>query len=817
STFALNGGSYSGNISTLPGGSYNIWASYGGDAKNGAQVSAKIPVTVNPESSGIAFGLFANGSNQYLTSNINTSVDYGTQLMLSARVAPSGDVATIQACTPAASTTKCPTYTSPTGTVKFSDNGSAINTAIINSEGDAEYNAPFAVGTHSVSASYSGDNSYNASTASPIAFTVGKDTPQIFIGASNLVSSNPFQVIGGANQPTVLNVAIENNAQATANSNSPNQASLFPVPVATPTGTVTVTGFPSGVPTTATLSPGVDPSDGAQAGIATITIPAGTAANTYNVSIAYKGDGNYSAVSGSGTVQIVSSSGVATQTTAALAGTISPNTIATITGTVTAQSGSAAPTGQVFLFSSNQYLTSANLQTSSGLTSTFSFVLNSQTLVQGSNFLTVQYAGTNKSPYFLPSAYNLSTGGPLSNPLSDFSLAPDSAFVPITVGGSATDNVELASVNNFTGPVTLTCAAPSGVTCSIPSSPVTLSAGGSASAAVNIAVSGTAAAQNYDLLITAKDATGEYIHTLGIVVNVGSPALHLTNAGTINISSPGGSGTSVFTATPINGFTGSINLSCAVTGAPSGAGSNAITCGASNLSATSLNITGAAAQTSTLTINTTSSTAVGTYQVTVTGTGSTTVTSVVTVAVAVVPPDFAINNGGNITVKAGATSGNTSAITIQSKNSFNSAVSLTCSISPTAASDPATCSFSSGSVTPTANGTAQATLNITTTAATAMNDHKPIFWSTAGSGLIFACALFFWIPKKRRSWLTMFVLLVFLGSMAGMACGGGGGSGGGGGGGGGGNPGTTAGTYTVTVTGTSGTLNHTTTVTLTVQ
>jgi hypothetical protein len=61
--------------------------------------------------------------------------------------------------------------------------------------------------------------------------------------------------------------------------------------------------------------------------------------------------------------------------------------------------------------------------------------------------------------------------------------------------------------------------------------------------------------------------------------------------------------------------------------------------------------------------------------------------------------------------------------------------------------------------------------------------------------------------------LGMFVLLVFLaGAIA--SCGGGGG---GGGGGNTGNPGTTAGSYTITVTGTSGSITQTATVNLTVN
>jgi hypothetical protein len=61
----------------------------------------------------------------------------------------------------------------------------------------------------------------------------------------------------------------------------------------------------------------------------------------------------------------------------------------------------------------------------------------------------------------------------------------------------------------------------------------------------------------------------------------------------------------------------------------------------------------------------------------------------------------------------------------------------------------------------------------------------------------------------------MLGILVLLFSITGgvSACGGGGGNGGGGAG----NPGTTPGTYTITVTGTSGAITQTGTVSLTVQ
>ena len=182
-------------------------------------------------------------------------------------------------------------------------------------------------------------------------------------------------------------------------------------------------------------------------------------------------------------------------------------------------------------------------------------------------------------------------------------------------------------------------------------------------------------------------------------------------------------------------------------------------------------------------------------------------------------------SGTSVSVVRGATTGNTSTITVPPSGGFTGSVALSASItsSPTGAQNLPTLSFGTTSpvnITGFSSGTA--TLTITTTAATSaalIYPRRPGGpWYAGGSAL--ACLLLIAFPApRRRSWtmLGMLALMVVLSSGV-LACGGSLGSGGSGGsGGGGGASGTTAGTYTITVTGTSGTLSQTGTVTLTVQ
>jgi hypothetical protein len=160
-------------------------------------------------------------------------------------------------------------------------------------------------------------------------------------------------------------------------------------------------------------------------------------------------------------------------------------------------------------------------------------------------------------------------------------------------------------------------------------------------------------------------------------------------------------------------------------------------------------------------------------------------------------PDFSVAaTPASITVTAGQSVA--TSISVAPLNGFNSAVSFSCSGLPTGAS----CSFSPSTVTPV--GTAISTmLTVSTSAATATVDR--------GRSLLFpgsALAVMFCLfgrKKRRRLILSLLLLTAVIGGVLLNGCGGSAGSG----------SGPTSATSTVTVIAASGSLQHTTTFSLT--
>jgi hypothetical protein len=580
-TLALNSsGAFSGSYSYLPGGTYNVWANYGGDAKNGESASTPVQITVKPEASELVYAAVTPSDESYASIS-GQSVPYGSQLYFSVIPVPSADYSVLQTCT-----TNCPSFTSATGTVAFSDSGTVLNTAPLDAEGEAEFDTgALPVGSYSMTASYSGDSSYNASTASAVAFTIVKAAPYVYLTAPTNT------VVTG--QPLTLTVLVESYGLGAA-----------------PTGTVTFTGLPSGVAATATLSSSADYEYGVTTGVATVTLPTTTPAGSYKIGASYGGDTNYAAAASTATAVTVTGSASkancapdeAGATSACMASSIaasanstttSATAAVTISATVTGESGTAAPTGDVYLFigllnpetdgnsAMEGAIDGAALKPSgTGDTSTATFLENSETLGQGANLLTVYYAGDSN---YAASSYVLD----LSNPLSDFSLTSASSIVSVPASGTGTTSLYVTPVNGFNGTVNLTCAAPTGVTCSLASSSVTLSSSSTTTGPISqnrrldLFATGGGALFACVLLLAIPAKRRAWRNMLCLVLLVCVAGFGMIGCGggsgtTITTTGSGGSGGGGGSTAPANP-TQSVQLTITTSGAAAGNDSVAVT------------------------------------------------------------------------------------------------------------------------------------------------------------------------------------------------------------------------------------------------
>jgi trimeric autotransporter adhesin len=447
------------SVNSLPGGSYNLYGRYSGDTTFATSQSTPVSITVNPENSVIQISAFQNQTSPYPPQTpLGKSVQYGTIVGIDLQIA--GAAGTVDGIA--------------TGTTAYSDNGSSIATLPLNSNGASVYSsAGWTVGSHSVTASYSGDASYNASTTSagsPIAFTVTQGATQ-----TSLVPNATTIPPGGS---LVVQASVLGNAGG-----------------APPSGNVTFTL--GGQTQTAALTPGISPTGPVQ-GVATATF-SNLTTGSYTLGASYSGDSNWAASTAAGVpVTAAGANGLASSTTTLVLtspsslSAIQPGTLVTFTATVASASGSGtAPTGTV------QFITSGyafgpdggnpiSLVPGSGATSTATITFPAYASLSGSNQFYAIYSGD--------PVYNTSSSAALSfnNSDADFSILTNNINISVSSGSSGTANLTLSSINQFSGNVTLTCTVTGSGTpvplCTVPAT-VAVAASGQATATVQFATS----------------------------------------------------------------------------------------------------------------------------------------------------------------------------------------------------------------------------------------------------------------------------------------------------------------------------------------
>ena len=469
---SLVAGSFYAQVDNLPGGTYQLTAVYGGDGTFAASKSQPVTVTITPENDTlVAIGWAWNpfDLNLYPLSS-GVTLPYGAQIFLDAQ--PVSANATIaNEPTPA------------TGTVTFTDTlgtAAAASTQPLNSAGVAEWSTGvFAPGSHAVSESYSGDASYNPSTASA-SFTV--------IPGSTSLTVRPLAATVAAGASLAVDVQL-----------TTGYLSLYGT---LPTGNVTVTLGGNSV-TAPWQAFGPTGNANLEAVVTFNNLPAGLLPLTAS----YAGDSNWlpSAANG-GTVIALSSKLTPTVALASSSANPAPGQTLTLTANLTGPVGMPTPTGTIIFLSDGQSFNAfATLSKGSA-----TLVIPGFALANGTNIFTAVYQGDANYNSAASNAVNVTIAQ------SDFSLTTQNAEIQISPSGSGTSTLTLVPVNGFTGTVTLAASAPAGIT-AVPATPsLTLSAPSTAQLAIK--VNAGKASGIYPLTVTATG--GGHVHTAQILIQV---------------------------------------------------------------------------------------------------------------------------------------------------------------------------------------------------------------------------------------------------------------------------------------------------------
>ncbi len=266
-TGTVSGGAATLAVSSLAVGTHSITAAYGGDANNAASTSAVLTQTVNKATSGVAVSSSANPSS------------FGQTVTFTATVTPS----------------------TASGSVQFLDGATVLGTGAV-SGGVATLGASsLAVGTHSITAAYSGDGNNAAATSAVLTQTVTKTSATVSVTSS----LNP----AGVGQAITFTARLSSTSATGSIEFLDGSAAL---------STVTVS---AGVATFST---------------STLTI------GTHSIVVAYGGDGNFVASDSAVLAQVVNKGG----TSAALTSSLNPSAFGANV-TFTAKVNPAAATGAV--------------------------------------------------------------------------------------------------------------------------------------------------------------------------------------------------------------------------------------------------------------------------------------------------------------------------------------------------------------------------------------------------------------------------------------------------------------------------------------
>jgi subtilase family serine protease len=493
-----------------------------------------------------------------------TSFAHGTPINVSVAVTgtggtPSGDIALV--------TTASPSTNKGLGEVTLQ---SGTASATVND---------FPGGQYQVTARYAGDVVFAPSLSSPVTVNVSPENSTVLISANYFsFSSDTFvPVANGGSYTYGTYIAIDaqpRGVNAPANSLD-----------GTPTGTVIFSDAAS----SGTVSSGSLNLN--RKGLAEWIPPNGFPAGTHSVGGTYSGDASFNTSSSASPITFTITKAAPTINISANPTTIGLGSATTFTALVIASSTALPPTGTVTFNLGNTVLGSASLGPDPFNSHVGQTTLSVTTLPLGTDSVTATYNGDSNVLPGTSSALNIvvmqnSNLSAVINPpaINIAQLAVITATVP-GVSGQPTP----------TGSISIFASGP-GATCSC---------GGASLVNGSASINFDGSLYNVGTVSIKVGYSGDSIYAPATVTLTVVDALPFTLGATTPVAITAGAttgNTSTVTITPVNGFTGIVYLSCALTASPTGA-VNLPTCSIP----ASVNIPGTAAVTVAMTINSTAS------------------------------------------------------------------------------------------------------------------------------------------------------------------------------------------------------------------
>lgn len=298
-----------GDDTTGAGTPYPVVAHYAGDGTFGPADSAPLNVTVNRENSTTTGTVFTEDIQTNFL-NPATTIQYGTNYIMIVNVVGATAGTICNNSSPLnpnqpPTITEIPTVPCPTGTITLKDNGSPLNdfpvTLSANANSSSVGNLGFVEdlliqllgGSQAILSTYSGDNSYNASSSTNTVTVATAPTQTTVTGPATASTGQTVALVA-----TVNTTYMQGCGQTQTGQTPPNTCTSASNGVG-PTGTVTFKNGATTIGTAPVVGTAFNSSTGGAFGTATLNTSF-SAAGTETITATYGGDSNYSPCTSAG-------------------------------------------------------------------------------------------------------------------------------------------------------------------------------------------------------------------------------------------------------------------------------------------------------------------------------------------------------------------------------------------------------------------------------------------------------------------------------------------------------------------------------------